>query len=181
MKKSALFIVFAVLAFYAHAQDFMYGVKAGLNYSNISSENDIQFKGRLSLMAGGSLELNFSDNLSVQTELLYSEMGGDADDMKIKLNYIGLPVFAKAYVSELFAFDAGVQLSYLFSHKVIMDEEILIDGSYETLDYMLLVGTTVKTRHNFYFQLRYLYGLSEFDKLGKNRNNALQFCVGYEF
>jgi hypothetical protein len=113
MKKLILTIV-SILGFtLAIAQEFKYGLKAGLNLSNFLGDAEENFI-KIGFQVGGFAEIKISNKFAVQAELLYSEQGAKdkfsenffsysfkREDV-IKLNYLNLPVIAKFYATEKF-------------------------------------------------------------------------------
>jgi opacity protein-like surface antigen len=108
--KRLLIIPVLLFTVVAHAQIFnvfgqdigfiKVGPKVGMTLSSISNfskmaDNSIQY--RLGYQVGAVGEFGFTSKFSIQTELLFSSRGAkiDAENSKIKMNYIGLPVLAK--------------------------------------------------------------------------------------
>ncbi len=79
MKKYLLVGFFSILTFTsAKAQDFNFGVKGGLNISNLHSSNtpvDEITESRTGFHAGAFGELRFSELFALQLEALYSQQG----------------------------------------------------------------------------------------------------------
>src|SRR5690606_21065628 len=94
--KKIILTVAAVFAFgVANAQDgAQFGVKAGLNMSNITGDFDAD--GATSFYVGGLVDLTISENFHIQPELLYSMEGAD----EASISYLRIPVMAKYYVME---------------------------------------------------------------------------------
>jgi len=63
------------------AQKFKYGVKAGLNISSLRADylDETNAKSKTGFHSGVFVEYTFSENFSIQPELLYSTQGGDSD------------------------------------------------------------------------------------------------------
>ncbi|MGV3538231.1 MAG: porin family protein [Rufibacter sp.] len=130
MKK--LFIVLAAVAasFAAQAQS-SFGIKGGLNYSNLSGDlkDESVFNNKIGFNAGIYFNAPIVGNFfSIQPEVLYSNKGYEYDDKvestllgdeyrfegTANFNYIDVPVLAKVKAGGLF-FEAGPQVSYLVS------------------------------------------------------------------
>lgn len=111
MKKLTFISVLLLLAMASNAQifkvfgqdiGFVYvGPKVGGTLSTISNYSD-QFPGakttsRLGYQVGGVAEFGFTENFSIQTELLFYSRGMKFEDVDagIKMNYLGIPVLAK--------------------------------------------------------------------------------------
>ncbi len=127
MKKFFFVVAAAVVSTGAFAQNFSYGVKAGLNMASVTKDGDdlegADKKMRMGFHAGLVGEYQVSDIFGVQAELLYSQQGvkfvpteGDGKDVA-KLEYINLPIMAKFYLVDGLSLEVGPQFGYLMSAK----------------------------------------------------------------
>ncbi len=119
-------LVFAAFS-NAQAQDINWGIKAGVNYTTISSEIATDYI--FGYHAGLTSDYKLSPKFALQPELIYSLEGAESSfeiemdefffktEQKIKLGYLNLPVMAKFYAAEGFSLQAGPQLGYLVSAK----------------------------------------------------------------
>jgi len=117
----------------SHAQEVSYGVKGGLNLSNLTGDVD-DSKPLFGAHVGAFVEIKITDKFSVQPELLFSMQGAkqeytyfesfegfeltETEKTTIKLGYLNLPIMAKFYATEKFSLEAGPQLGFLMSAKV---------------------------------------------------------------
>lgn len=109
----------------AIAQEINWGVKAGANYSKVTSELDPDYI--FGFHAGLVAEYKFTPQFALQPELLYSLEGAKAEmdfregefffssEEKIRLGYINLPVMVKYYATPALSFEAGPQMGFLLS------------------------------------------------------------------
>ncbi|GAB2552366.1 porin family protein [Rufibacter soli] len=130
MKK--LFFSLAVIAasFTAQAQS-SFGIKGGVNYSNLSGDLKDESRYNNKIGFAGGLYFNapvVGDFFSIQPEILYSNKGYKYDDNEqttllgreyryegtSNFNYIDVPVLAKIKAGPLFL-EAGPQVSYLIN------------------------------------------------------------------
>ncbi len=181
MKKLILIILLISWQF-NYAQDIYIGAKAGLNLSNFIVEETSPFNQRTSWHAGITAELSFSDILSIQAEALYSNQGALKEDVVNPADYISVPIIVKVYPTEFFSFDLGGQFSYLIDDQGELTEPLGLKES----DIGLVVGLTLKTKVDLYFQARYVMGLVEFETIGDLetgdiKNQVFQFSIGYNF
>lgn len=88
-----------------------YGVRAGLNVSNIDFEPSpaINNAHRSGFFFGGFVEYPLSDKISLTPELQWSAEGGK--DESIRADYINLPIQLRFALGERFIFGAGPQFS----------------------------------------------------------------------
>lgn len=140
MKKIIFVALAAIVSTGAFAQNFEWGVKAGLNVSSVSKMKDIlsideagaakfENKMRTGFVGGFFGEYVINDYFGIQAELLYSMQGSkytfDAVDgagtlsvkSTVKTDYINLPILAKFYILEGFSVEIGPQFGYMISAK----------------------------------------------------------------
>lgn len=190
MKKFILSLGLLVgIASAAHAQTGVrFGLKAGANYTSVTADNTDAIESKIGLQAGALANFGLSDLISIQPEVLYSQKGYqlEADsDIKLKLNYIDIPVLVKVNADGLF-FEAGPQLGILAGAKITDgdDDEDVKDG-YNTVDFGYVAGLGYQAESGPMIGLRYNGGISNIIKNGsdsdKVRNSAFQLYVGYVF
>ncbi len=129
--KKVILSVLALAAFgTANAQEFKFGVKAGVNLANLKTDLVDDAKMKVGFNAGALGELMITDKFGLQAELLYSMQGAKTEDFedygfgetyrsedKITLSYVNLPILAKYYIVKGFHVEAGPQLGILVSAK----------------------------------------------------------------
>ena len=175
--KKIILTVAAVFAFgFANAQDgdgAKFGIKAGLNMSNITGDFDAD--GATSFYVGGLVDLAISENFHIQPELLYSMEG--ADDASI--SYLRIPVMAKYYVMEGLNLQAGPSIAF----KVAAEDDEM-DEITKSMYFGLGIGAAYELPMGLFFDLRYNLGLNNiYDGEGDwdAKNTAFQIGVGYRF
>jgi hypothetical protein len=210
MKKIILSAV-AVLAFgFTNAQDVKFGLKTGLNISNITG--DIEGgSSKAGIFFGGVAEIKISDKFSFQPELLYSSLGNkyklydtsfeyqgdyyDGVDLESKANfgYLNIPLMAKFYVAEKFSLEAGPQLGFLLSAKEKVtatfegeSDNVSVDikDYYNGFDFGFNFGTSYDFTDNVSAGVRYTVGLSNILKDSgdfKQQNSNIAFALAYKF
>lgn len=153
--KKILLIFFAIISLQMlTAQNVVYGVKGGLNYSKFIQNFDspIDYKNKLGYQIGGFVKIKLTNKLYVQPELLYSFQGTKYDTNLIPLilpqnpedplfndnssgriaeSNIILPVMLKYYFTDKLNIELGPQLGYLFHVKE--DNEIVVDTNEDTI------------------------------------------------
>ena len=174
-----------------------YGVKAGVNLSNMS--NDMTFDPDFSMGTGfhvGAL-VNFhwgqrtASSLpgtglwGLQPELLFSNnviksKGGD-----IKLNYIKVPVMLKVYPLSALSIEIGPEFSYLISSSpetVNLDDATVKVGDCKGFNFGAGVGAAYELDFGLMVGARYSMNFTD---LGKNlmwkNNSNIQISVGWLF
>lgn len=187
MKKILVIVALTSLfmATKVNAQEFKYGAKAGVNLATFNGKDVDDVKMLTSFNIGLVGEYAFSDKMAIQPELLFSAQGakfeGNIDNVKVKLNYLSLPIMFKYYVAEGLSIQAGPQISYLLSAKV-GDEDVKDDA--KKIDFALGLGAGYRLDNNIFFDARYTYGLSKVSKDAEDEkfyNGVFQISVGYYF
>lgn len=200
MKKIMLTAV-AVMAFaFSNAQGTKFGVKAGLNLTNLTGDLE-DASSLVGFQVGGFAEFKLTEKFAIQPELLFSTQGAknkftDFDDSTYeydtKLNYLNIPVLAKYYITEAFSVEAGPQIGVLLSAKE--DGEDAKDY-YKSVDFGFNVGAGYNFTENLSVGLRYTIGLSSVYDTPDNidgfedfdfgdvsvKNSVFALAVGYKF
>jgi len=157
-----------------------FGVKGGVNFSNLYTE-DVDDENMLtSFNAGLFVNLPVSDMLSIQPEVLYSRKGSEltydnvfaTGSAKFKLNYIEVPVLLKVNVTDNFNIHAGPYVAYLIDAQVTNEsdggfdfEENFDNDDFNKFDAGLSAGIGFDF-DSFGIGARYNYGLTT---IGKER------------
>ena len=118
MKKIILAVSLAV-PFIVQAQ---FGVKAGLNFANVSNASSINNSSRTGFQAGIFLAPQAKKILSSRTELLFSRQGYNyktgTNTGNVNLDYIMLPQFMAINITKYFQIQIGGQMAFLLNAKV---------------------------------------------------------------
>lgn len=189
VKISAAFLLVFGLSTTSNAQvsdtSPQFGVKGGVNFSNIYNEEVDDNNVLTSFNAGVFAEFPVSEFISIQPELLYSRKGAElvydnivSGTAKFKLNYIEAPVLLKFNLGENFNIHAGPYFAYLIDAKVTNEsdsgnfdfEENYDNDDFNKFDVGLAAGVGVNFE-GFGVGVRYNYGLST---VGKERSVAGQ-------
>lgn len=94
MRKSILFVLFAIISVTGFAQMRGWNVKAGMNISNFTGDSDLNAK--IGFKLGGGFEYGFTDTWSLQPSLFLSTKGAKKDGYSVNAMYLELPVMAAA-------------------------------------------------------------------------------------
>ncbi|TDU39769.1 outer membrane protein with beta-barrel domain [Gelidibacter sediminis] len=185
MKKIYLLLSFALfgLATSLTAQNVDFGVKTGLNITTLSG-GDADRNNLFSYHIGGLAEIGFSDTFSLQPEVLYSRQGAEAQDIvKVKIDYLAIPLMAKYYVSDHFSIEAGPQFSFLLNDKAEFEDSAIPDAETdaEGFDFGLNIGFGYSINDNLFAQARYSYGVTTVVENPDIKNSVVQFSLGYMF
>lgn len=191
MKRVILFAVAVLMVCAAKAQfsagDFIYGGKVGLNVTNISN---MEAKAKASIHIGAFAEWKMNDFIGISPELVYSRQGAaqkeDGVKVKLRVNYLNIPILAKLYVLENLSVDLGPQFGFALNGKQVAKKDGTTlknkEENLNTFDVSFPVGLSY-IYDNFIISARYNIGLTNVedkDYFGVNtKNGVFQFSVGY--
>ena len=193
MKKIILTISIFLLAMVSVNAQVSFGVKAGVNFANITGDNTDDLSSRTSFVGGVFAEIPMTEKFTFQPELMYSGQGakisvenieGTVTEETLKLDYLNAPFIFKYYVKEGFNVQAGPQLGILLSSK---SDEFDYSDLMKTVDFGMNFGLGYKLKNGINFEARYNLGLSNIwdtyydgnDALINNKNGVWQLTLGY--
>lgn len=211
MKKISIAVFFACSSFLLQAQDVKFGLKGGLNLSNVSisggnSISNPETNGRTSFHVGGLAEIKLADEIALQPEIQYTSVGYKfkmsgieqgypyTADIEDKIDYLAVPVMFKYFPAEGFSIEFGPQIAFLMSHKADIQVNVAGTSNSETTDlkkysenteFGLNFGASYKLKNNLFFSGRYNLGLSDMQSESsdgeKILNRCFQLSIGYFF
>ena len=137
MKKTITILSCLLLTTLSSAQnEITYGIEAGLNYYSLNGDypDELVTSGNIGLKFGGLFNKEFTDQFSLQLELLYSRQGGDTKveefytdfegnmfneslTQEIRLDYVNLPILLRYRSDFKLFFEGGLQLGFIASAK----------------------------------------------------------------
>lgn len=191
--------VFSATSLYAQSDDTttQFGVKGGVNLSNVTSDDVRDLDSRTSFHLGLFMEIPLSERFSFQPEVLYSSQGFSAfnKETEYKTDYIQVPLMAKVYIVKGLFAEAGPQFGFKVKEEIDYkpgseggEIEINTDDSYiKNFDTNLALGTGYKFDNGLSISARYNLGLTNIYKdntVLKNldaKNSVWQFGVGFSF
>ena len=147
MKKLVIMAALALSSVGAFAQQavgtWSVTPKVGMNIANITDGNGDP---RIGLVAGGEVEYQATDMVSITAGALYSMQGAKYKTAGItstmKLDYINIPILANVYVAKGFAVKLGIQPAFNVNAKSTikgMGQEITPDfkDGIKTVDFSI--------------------------------------------
>ncbi|PHR92053.1 MAG: hypothetical protein COA80_14610 [Leeuwenhoekiella sp.] len=177
---------------------YRFGVKAGLNVSNITGSDSRDQDTRLSFNGGLVAELPISDKFSFQPEVIYSAQGStiaaidednflDIDEnIEYQLDYIQVPLLAKIYLVDGLSLQAGTSINFLVNEEVDYQpvsnggDVNIVDGA-NTFELGTAAGLEYQFDSGFFIQGRYTRGFTRIYDNVNAYNYAVQAGVGYVF
>lgn len=187
MKKIVLLLMLFV-AFQVSAQNFHFIPKVGLNLANMTN---VDGSVRPGLNIGIAAEMPITDVWSVEPGIYYSMQGTKIShsgiDYKAKLDYLNIPIYAKAYLYQgLYAF-AGPQFGFNVRDKRTASREETTQNidlkNAKTFDFAIGLGLGYQFAQGFLVSINYNIGLTKAWEFNDNNshNGVWQFMVGYRF
>lgn len=172
-----------------HAQHVNIGVKAGLNVFNIKNDNGAKYDAKTGLHIGLLGHIHLAKQLAFQPELVYSAQGAKytiaGNDVKIKLNYINVPLMIQYMFDNGFRLQAGPQIGFLASAKSEVNSNSTdIKSDLKGVDFAIGGGVGyVHPATGFGVDARYNLGLSNINDNSavKSTNRGFQLGVFYLF
>jgi hypothetical protein len=118
MKKGLIYLLL-ILPLYSVSQ---IGIKAGLNFANVTKASSINNSSRSGFHAGIFLAPASKGIISSRTELLFSRQGYDyktsTNTGNVNLNYIIMPQYMCINITKYFQLQFGGQMAFLLNAKV---------------------------------------------------------------
>ena len=157
-----------------------FGLKGGVNLSNIRSSNHFTdgdlLNTKTGLVGGLFFHIPITKAISIQPELLYSQMGTKYDSLtsvtlntpgEVDLNYISLPVLFRVSPLKWLGVYVGPQLDYYAGGTIKYDDSEREDNSLKTgtgnilTNMSVTAGLEVRLFGSLGIYGRYVYGLSD--------------------
>lgn len=203
MKKVLILAIGVLFAGAAEAQTF--GIKGGVNFSNIIKTNDRNFDTEFKpgLNAGLFVDIPVVEGLAFSPELMFSQKGykttgtsllGVANEYSVTSNFIEIPILAKISAADKFNIYVGPQVSFLASTK---EEFTRGDATYqntirnenENLKKSLVggvIGLGVGLTDQLSLQGRYALDFQKNNENGSSetpiyKNQVIQTSLAYRF
>ena len=205
---SAVSLAVVLLASPVEAQQRQFGIKAGPTFVAVAvdDEDDVEaeYKRRVAASFGGFAVLPINERVAAQIELLWNPKGGkltsqsEAGSLKLKLDYIEVPVLARFAVtrsaSRSFFVFGGVAPAIRTSAKVessvtgggiTYGDSVDVGVDYERFDVGIVAGAGVDIGQWIVIDGRYSWGLIDVNHnpevTTSVKNRALTFMAGVRF
>lgn len=172
------------------AQGIDLGLKAGVNFSNISDVGDLNLDGRTGFVIGAFAGVKFSDKFAIQGDLLYSAQGANSGEEgldDIDLNYVNVPIVLKYFLTETFHVHLGPQFGFVVDDNVTRVFSDIAEA--EAFDLSGVVGIGLDLPMGIRLDGRYNFGLSDIftsnlegvEVIEPGQNTVITVSVGYSF
>lgn len=206
MKKLSLCLMLCFLFLGNLAAQWSVGGKVGANFSNLKNSSMAEsMKQRVGFNLGAIGHYQFNKWLGIQGEILYAQyvVLNDSglldlenmeteglpwiDDAKIRSHYIDVPIFAQISPFKRIPglnFEVGVQPGFLLGENISDGKRSVDTNLYDRnpVNCSLLFGAAFKFPARWYFDLRYVLGLTDnYECYSGLNTHALQLSLGYLF
>lgn len=188
MKKLILSAAVAILAISGAQAQTAFGLKGGLNVSNLygSGVSNDATKSLFGGNGGFFASIPASTNFYIQPEVSYSMEGAmyKGSDAKTKLNFVNIPVMLKYVTPGGFFVEAGPQLGILVSaENEVNDVESDIKGLLKSTNFSVGGGIGFKLDPSIAVGARYMAGLSNLTENNPSelKSNNLSINLFYTF
>ena len=186
-----------------------FGLKAGVNFANVTNTSSINSESRTGYMVAGFLSPQFTSGQGFRTEIVFSQQGynysTNTNEGNVKLNYLQFPQLYTLNLGKVIQLQVGGQFSFLLN--AVVDSLQTVNSSnayqkasdyYNKLDYGLAAGfelypakgLLIGARYNLSFAKTYDEDQYEtglplppfIPPPGTNgKNNVVQLFAGYRF
>lgn len=183
------------------AQGPVFGLKGGLNYSNLAGVDSQDDNARVGFNAGVFGRTDPEAMFGLQAELLYSTKGNRTtynaffglvdQEVDFNLNYLELPVLASLRLADIVDIQLGGYLAYLASAKVKTSGDLgsgsdnLDKDNFKSIDAGIAGGVAFNVGANLQVGIRYLHGLTDVvdndalhNMVGDAKNRCVQVYLG---
>jgi len=184
--KNLLFLTLVFSAVFLNsliAQNIDFGLKSGMNISSFTG-GDADRNNLIGFHIGAIADIEISEKFYLQPELLYSTQGSEAkNEVKVKVDYLTVPLMAKYYVSEKISIEAGPQFAFLLNDKAEYVDSDLPDEETDasSFDFGLGAGIGFDITENIFTQARYNFGITTVAENPDIKNSVFQISLGYKF
>ena len=194
MMKRLFTLLTIIVMSQVQAQGLDFGIKAGLNYANVSGIED--FNQRQGISAGLFTGARLGDKLGFQIDALYSQQGAEVDQSisqvisEFNLDYISIPIVLKYYLTENVNIHAGPQLGILLNEETSVFNQTISAVEANTADWLGTIGVGLDLPLGLRAEARYSFRLSrvngsvslpDFDDLSNSRTQMTTLSIGYSW
>lgn len=202
MRKIIYYLLLVSSPFYLHAQ---IGLKAGVNFANVSNASSINSDNRSGFMVGAFLAPPTKSILASRTEIVFSRQGYNFQTSSktgsVNLDYIIIPQLMGINITKFVQLQLGAQMAFLLNAKADSTSTAnpALAGPYSAMmdyynrfDYGYAVGGEIHPFKGLLIGARYNVSLGKLYKdlqTGQKpsftaedaKNNVVQIFIGWTF
>jgi hypothetical protein len=182
MKKLLVLIIACLLSFGVFSQHdkygIVYGIKAGLNISTVSTGLNERADPKTGLQAGVYGRVKLSDSFAFRPELNYSSQGvGNPGFGTVSMHYLNAPLLLE--FGKKFNVHAGPQAGFLMG----AESSYFSVERFTRFELAIVTGVGYYTDGHYNFGARYTVGVTNLyeDKSVNSFSRVIHFYVAYTF
>ncbi|HEY8659379.1 MAG TPA: porin family protein [Hanamia sp.] len=188
MKKTIIFAATFFLLLSAKAQEVHFGIKGGLNASELHFNNDTKLDTKIGFNLGLLAHIHAGETWALQPELIYSLEGAKGNignsEYSYNLNYLNVPVLLQYMFDNGFRLEGGPQIGFLLNAKTKVNNTSTDNKGFKSTAFSIPLGVGYLTHTGLGFDARYVFGLSNIndDNNGPTiQSNVFQIGLFYQF
>lgn len=173
LKTSFFVLFFSLIVNSVNAQGW--GVRAGVNISNLSGSNLDNIESQIGGYAGLYKQFGIIPKiLYIQPEIQYSKQGFDTPSKSYDLNYIQVPIEAKVYFLKILSVETGPQFGFLVSDNAD-------NGDFNSFDPAWNFGLNFNLPFGLSIGGRYIASFNDVADGINAKNQVIQLGAGFKF
>ena len=186
MKKTTIFAGLLLILFTATAQQAHFGLKGGVNISQLHFDNNTSSDSKVGVNLGILAHIHASKTWAVQPELLYSLEGAQKvgnSGINYNLNYLNVPVLLQYMFDNGFRLEGGPQIGFLLKAKRKAGDVTVDDDGFKTTAFSIPLGVGYLTSSGVGLDARYVFGLSNINDSENGpiiQSNVFQLGLFYQ-
>ena len=190
MKTITLLLISFLFIIAVQAQHVNFGLKGGVNISNLHFDDNSPVNSKVGLHAGILAHIHASKTWALQPEMIYSLEGAEetliGGNIKVKynLNYLNVPVLLQYMFDNGFRLEGGPQIGFLLSAKTKTgDITVKNNKNYQATTFSIPLGLGYLTTSGLGLDARYVFGVSNIDDLKNGpviQSNVFQLGIFYQ-
>ena len=178
MKKTAIFVASLFLLFTAKAQDVHFGVKGGVNVSQLHFSDNTPTNSKAGLHLGVLAHIHLTKTWAIQPELLYSQEGAKNPGVTYNLNYLNVPVLLQYMFENGFRLEGGPQVGFLLNAKTKTGNVTVDYKRFKSTAFSIPLGLGYLTSSGLGLDARYVFGISNIYDLNNPTCHSNVFQLG---
>ncbi|MEP6928179.1 MAG: porin family protein [Ginsengibacter sp.] len=187
MKKTTVIIALFFLLFTSQAQQAHFGLKGGVNISQLHFNDNTTTDSKVGVNAGLFVHIHASPTWAIQPELLYSLEGAQQkignSKVTYNLNYLNVPVLLQYMFSNGFRLEGGPQIGFLLNAKTKAGNVTVDNASFKSTAFSIPLGIGYLTSSGVGLDARYVFGLSNINDSENGptvQSNVFQLGLFYQ-
>lgn len=164
---------------FAQKADVHWGLKGGLNITNLSSSPNVNYESKAGVHAGGLAHIHLSKSWALQPEIMYSNQGAQMGDTKTRLHYVNVPLQLQYMFDMGFRIQTGPQVGILAGANVKQGStKIDVANAFKPADFGWTFGTSYVGESGLGIDARYNHGFSRINDGGSTNLYNRNFQIG---